>query len=101
MKGSEGAEDEGERRSGERRAKVPVGGVHGWAILSWRGGAALPSGLAVPLALLGAHVSSLVCLPKWPACPGCCLDSDLARGKGPGLLSPAPGGVGEGIRHPE
>ncbi len=46
---------------------------------------------------------SSIGLPKWPACPGCCLvrRSNLALGHGPELRIPAPLRCEEGKGHPE
>ncbi len=46
---------------------------------------------------------SLVGVPKWPPCPGCCLTqhSKLALGHGPELLNPAPSRCGQAKGHPE
>jgi hypothetical protein len=46
---------------------------------------------------------SLIGLPMWPPCPGCCLaqHSNLALGHGPEMRIPAPLRCGEGKGHPE
>ena len=46
---------------------------------------------------------SLIGLPKWPPCPGCCLaqHSNLELGLGPEMRIPAPLRCGEGKGHPE